>query len=95
MVAAEGLPLGLGAEEGARDLGHLQPHFDQDHHPPGDHQVQGQAGLQAEGIGQAAVLEATAAFENAVKDLNLPARGIPLESFAGVLPGRGLDGGEQ
>jgi hypothetical protein len=33
--------------------------------------------------------------ENRVKDLDLPARGIPLQPFAGLLPGVGGNGGEQ
>ena len=72
VVAVQGLPLGLLEEYRAGDIGGLAPKLGQMHHPPGDHQIDGKTGLQAVGVAEAAVLDAAAAFEGAMKHLDTP-----------------------
>ena len=51
-----------------------RPRLAQPHHAPGDHQIDGEAGLQTVGAAQATVLDAAAAFERAMKHLDTPSQ---------------------
>ena len=72
VVAGERLPFGLFEEDAAGDLRGLAPELGQMHDAPGHHQVEGEAGLEALGTGEAAVFDAAAAFQGAMKNLNTP-----------------------
>jgi hypothetical protein len=52
----------------------LAAELGQVHDAPGDHQIDGEARLHAVGIAEAAILDAPAAFEGAMKDLDIPSQ---------------------
>jgi hypothetical protein len=74
VMAVQGLPFSLLEEYRTRNIRGLASEFGQIHHPPGDHQIDGEAGLQAVGMTEAAILDAAAAFEGAMKDLDTPSK---------------------
>jgi hypothetical protein len=71
-VGPQRLPFLFLEEHAARQLGGLPPLVGEIQHPPGDYQVQCQAGLEIAGLGQAPIFDAAAALEGAVKDLDIP-----------------------
>jgi len=95
VMAVQGLPFSLLEEYRTGNIRGLASELGQTHHPPGDHQIDGEAGLQVVGITEAAIFEAAATFEGAMKDLDIPVRGILTQALQGVFQDAGRDGGDE
>src|SRR2546430_13666259 len=92
-VAAEGLPLFVCEEDGARQVRGFAAKHGQMKDTPSDNHIDAETGSQTIGGAQLTILYPAAAFERAMIDLDAPTFGVPLHPLLGVLEGGDLDGG--